>query len=287
MLKPAAYESAYVYYGSISLFTTILHNLFILYHIDMFVSVYKIDKTSFWIGEMVFLLWNSINDPLFGWLGDKQQLMLSGDQVTSSDKESLNISESTGDTTNGRQGASHRLIVSRIKVIKWAGPLMAVSFFNLWINWHSPLLQFILCLCAYDAFLTLIDLQHSALLAELSTSPTDRAAMNGYQSLFSAVGSVSVFISYAVWDKSDMARFRIYSTVLAVVSSVGVYAVTRHLQKTFTTGITAKPQHTPATSDGQQSRKSFLNFLKRAMKQRNFVIFIMINLIQVSSMLCV
>nr|KAG5687659.1 hypothetical protein BaRGS_027551 [Batillaria attramentaria] len=47
-------------YGSIAFFTSILHNVFLLYHVDMFVSVYKIDKMSFWIGEAVFLVWNSV-----------------------------------------------------------------------------------------------------------------------------------------------------------------------------------------------------------------------------------
>ena len=39
-------------YGSIALFWSILHNVFLLYYVEMFVSVYKIDKTSFWIGEV-------------------------------------------------------------------------------------------------------------------------------------------------------------------------------------------------------------------------------------------
>ncbi|XP_072477266.1 transmembrane protein 180 isoform X2 [Notamacropus eugenii] len=60
-----------VVYGSLSLFVTILHNVFLLYYVDTFVSVYKIDKLAFWVGETVFLLWNSLNDPLFGWLSDR------------------------------------------------------------------------------------------------------------------------------------------------------------------------------------------------------------------------
>nr|XP_044997907.1 transmembrane protein 180 isoform X2 [Jaculus jaculus] len=61
-------------YGSLALFTTILHNVFLLYYVDTFVSVYKINKISFWVGETVFLLWNSFNDPLFGWLSDRHFL---------------------------------------------------------------------------------------------------------------------------------------------------------------------------------------------------------------------
>lgn len=63
-----------VIYGSLALFTSSLHNVFLLYYVDTFVSVYKINRTAFWVGETVFLLWNSLNDPLFGWLSDRQFL---------------------------------------------------------------------------------------------------------------------------------------------------------------------------------------------------------------------
>lgn len=39
-------------YGSLALFTSILHNVFLLYYVETFVSIYKIDKISFWVGEV-------------------------------------------------------------------------------------------------------------------------------------------------------------------------------------------------------------------------------------------
>lgn len=44
--------STAVLYGSLALFVSILHNVFLLYYVDTFVSVYKIDKLSFWVGEV-------------------------------------------------------------------------------------------------------------------------------------------------------------------------------------------------------------------------------------------
>lgn len=35
-----------------SLFIALLNNVFLLYYVDLFVSVYRIDKMSFWIGEV-------------------------------------------------------------------------------------------------------------------------------------------------------------------------------------------------------------------------------------------
>lgn len=39
-------------YGSLALFISILHNVFLLYYVDTFVSVYKINKVAFWVGEV-------------------------------------------------------------------------------------------------------------------------------------------------------------------------------------------------------------------------------------------
>lgn len=41
-----------VVYGSLALFISVLHNVFLLYYVDTFVSVYKINKTAFWVGEV-------------------------------------------------------------------------------------------------------------------------------------------------------------------------------------------------------------------------------------------
>lgn len=41
-----------VVYGSLALFISILHNVFLLYYVDTFVSVYKISKAAFWVGEV-------------------------------------------------------------------------------------------------------------------------------------------------------------------------------------------------------------------------------------------
>eukprot|EP00794_Sanderia_malayensis_P005141 gene5141-5789_t len=73
-------------YGGIALFISLLNNIFLLYYVNTFVNIYKIDSKSFWIGEAIFLLWNSLNDPLFGWLSDRKSLSISnGDKSLSYD----------------------------------------------------------------------------------------------------------------------------------------------------------------------------------------------------------
>ena len=99
-------------YGSVSLFSAVLHNVFLLYHVEMFVSVYKIDKFSFWICEAIFLLWNSCNDPIFGWLSDRSYLVKNVGRIS--------------------------VVLKRLQALRWSGPLFAVSFLAFWVSWTYP-----------------------------------------------------------------------------------------------------------------------------------------------------
>jgi Na+/melibiose symporter-like transporter len=201
-----------IWYGSLTLFTSILHNVFLLYHVEVFVSIYKIDKTSFWIGETVFLIWNSVNDPLFGWLSDRKLL-------------------------NSRSG-DPGIIFRRMTALSWNGPMFCISFLAFWISWTYPSIQFVICLCLYDGFLTMIDLHHSALLADLAVSAKARTNLNSYCSVFGAIGSLSVFLSYVAWDRGGtLVTFKLFCVVLTFISLIGFSIGTRMLKKYCNTRI--------------------------------------------------
>ena len=182
-------------YGVMALFNAMLHNVFLLYHVETFVSVYKIDKLAFWVGEAVFLVWNSCNDPLFGWISDKKHL--------------------TVKTTN------LQIVRKRLRAICWNGPFFALSFFSFWVSWTYPSLQFVICLCLYDGFLTVIDLHHNSLLADLAVSADTRTRLNSYCSVFNALGSLTVFLSYYVWNREQLYAFRMLCMVLTGLSFCG------------------------------------------------------------------
>ena len=42
-----------VAYGASTLFMSLLHNVFLLYHIKAYIHVFKISESAFWIGELV------------------------------------------------------------------------------------------------------------------------------------------------------------------------------------------------------------------------------------------
>ena len=110
---------------------------------------------------------------------------------------------------------------SNCRALMKYGPLFTLSFLCIWFRWCHPSIQFVICLCLYDGFLTMIDLNHLALLADLALSSDDRATLNWYCSVFSGCGSLSVFLSYRFWNRDNMNSFHIFCTILAVFSLVG------------------------------------------------------------------
>ncbi|XP_033119412.1 transmembrane protein 180-like [Anneissia japonica] len=251
-------------YGSMALFLSILHNVFLLYYVDIFVSVYKIDKQSFWIGETIFLLWNSFNDPLFGWMSDKKFLS----------------PNSCKDIT------TTEVIKQRLRALSVHGPLFTLSFMSFWFLWTYPGLQFTVCLCVYDGLLTMVDLHHSALLADLALSAKDRTKLNFYSSVFGALGALSVFFSYAVWDKGDLDNFRMFCVMLTVFSFCGFFFSSRFLLKIFSE-IHKKDDHFQSSSSDMsgyadnQPEVSLKVYVKQLRKHSNFQWFAAMNLVQV------
>ncbi|KAJ7987526.1 hypothetical protein DPEC_G00327410 [Dallia pectoralis] len=260
--------STAVLYGSLALFVSVLHNVFLLYYVETFVSVYKIDKLSFWVGETVFLVWNSLNDPLFGWLSDRS--FLSSSQ-------------------SGPQISGPEVVLKRLSALSRSGPLFALSFLAFWVSWAPPGLQFLLCLCLYDGFLTVVDLNHNALLADLAVSAEERTRLNFHCSLFSALGSLSVFLSYAVWDKGDFYSFRLFCVALSAGSALGFAVVSRLLKSRFQKearlrqeeALRLKELSIGPSSLTQEKQLTVGQYLKQLSKHRNFMWFASMNLVQV------
>ena len=57
-------------YAATSFGASLMGSIFNLYRVDLFTSVYKLDASYFYVCQVVYALWNAINDPLFGWIID-------------------------------------------------------------------------------------------------------------------------------------------------------------------------------------------------------------------------
>ncbi len=168
-----------VLYGLINFCTSLIHNIFLVYHVQAFVSGFGLSKFSFWAAEIVFLVWNAINDPLFGWLLDKQLLQ----------------EGSTGATTANR----------RARVISFTGPFFSLAFLSTWFpDWLPgfPGIRFVIVLCSYDTCTTLLDLMKGALLADLAVSQADRSRLGSAASIGQAL-SASGLVAITWWVGSS------------------------------------------------------------------------------------
>ncbi len=125
------------------------------------------------------------------------------------------------------------LSISVFRALIKFSPVFVFGFLSFWFSWLQPSLQFVTCLCIYDGFLTLIDLNHSALLADLALSEEERTRLNGYSSFFSAIGSTSVFMSYYFWDKEFILTFQMFCVCLAGFSFIGFVISTSTMRYYF------------------------------------------------------
>ncbi|MEE6485980.1 hypothetical protein FKM82_014472 [Ascaphus truei] len=166
----------------------------------------------------------------------------------------------------------------------------------------------------------MVDLNHNALLADLAVSANERTSLNFHCSLFSAIGSLSVFASYAVWNKDDFFSFRIFCVLLAACSAFGFTVSTWLLRQRFETKArvgydqdsilkesdsSGFPQHlypmqnpiikcsvgrnttgkeglyVNQPSVPPEKRITLTEYLKQLSRHRNFLWFVSMNLVQV------
>jgi Na+/melibiose symporter-like transporter len=184
-------------FGMIMFASAALNNIFVSYYIELFCFVLDMDSAWFFISQFVFMIWNASNDPLFGYLSDVILM-------------------------NGADEARRR-----IDSIRWGGLLWCVAFVTVWFppsrestGGESILgIYFMFCLCFYDGLLTFVEVNHSALLAEIGTNIKDRARCNLASAGFATIGSITSYFGYFFWNREDLTSFRRLCLVVAVMSA--------------------------------------------------------------------
>ena len=177
-------------------------------------QVVGISNWAFFVVQVLFMLWNAVNDPLFGWIGDR---MVRGSRA-----------------------------LDRARIVRYGGLVWCVAFSLVWwapsggsdsgsggggddssgsatdggIPWSGTALglYFLAVLCFYDSALTMVEVNHTALLGELTTDVATRARYNACAACMAAFGSLSSLWSHMVWDRSAMFNFRVYSLFVAAIA---------------------------------------------------------------------
>jgi GPH family glycoside/pentoside/hexuronide:cation symporter len=176
---------------------TILSGIFLLVYINFFWNYLKLQQTYFVIGQIIYMILNASNDFFLGRLSDK---------------------------TNVEKWGSRRLIY-----IKWGGPLWAIIFFIMWFPWSYTnqiiiFLHFLITICAFDMFLTLVVITRMALLPELTESLNERNKIQFFNQIITAVGAIPVIIALTLFE-SNIQLFQIFAGIMAVISAILYYIV--------------------------------------------------------------
>ncbi len=182
---------------------TILSGIFILIYVNFFWDNLKLQQTYFVIGQMIYMILNASNDFFLGRMSDK---------------------------TNVKRWGSRRLIY-----IKWGGPLWAVVFALMWFPWSYTnqiiiFLHFLIVICAFDMFLTLVIITRMALLPELTESINERNKIQFYNQLVATLGALPVIFALYLFENS-LQLFQAFAGIMAVISAIMYFIVGSKLRE--------------------------------------------------------
>jgi len=160
-----------VAYAATSLGSSLINPVFTFYYVKVYLNRFHVSEPWFQLAQVIFMIWNAVNDPLFGCLQDNARSCV--------------------------------MLRSRRYSILYGAPLFVAAFILPWFPWadygsSAPSwlagIQLTVALCFYDAMFTFVLLAQCALLAELSTTQSDRVRMVQYSQAASLIGSVSVLV---------------------------------------------------------------------------------------------
>jgi len=166
-----------VAYASTTLGATLLSAVFGALYVTVFAKHWGITEGWFQTSQAVYLVWNAINDPLFGWLQDRP-----------------------GSAQNNKRAYSSAIL--------WGGPLFGLSFLLPWMpigDWIGPLvggrdagvgIHCCISLALFDGMFTYCVLAQCGLFAELESSQEARSMVLAASQVATALGGTGMFLAY-------------------------------------------------------------------------------------------
>jgi len=262
-------------YASTTFAAVLIDSIFKFYYVKVFLIKYQVSDHWFHIAQVVFMIWNAVNDPLFGYIQDNS---------TSS------------------------IFRIRRKSILYGAPLFVLSFLTFWFPWSDygdpalPVvgLHLVFSLCFYDALFTFVLLAQCALFAEMSTEHEDRLRLVLYSQVASLLGSWSVGVcEFSSSSLTDFPSFQLCTVLFAVLSWIG-FSVTGKFAKTEIAQMKSKEKKSPEIKEGgnkildavcpssssssSSSSSPLLAFLRQTLeilRQSNFLAFVFANFLQI------
>lgn len=243
-------------YSATTLAATMMNSVFQFYYVKIFLNVYRISNYWFNVAQIVFLIWNAINDPLFGYFQDSSTWMV---------------------------------LRKRRLAILYGAPLFALSFLSPWFPWTwlgftgdwVVGLHLTTSLCFYDGLFTFVLLAQCSLFAEISTQQEERQTTLKYAQVASIIGSTALFVSTTVY-KSEQSNFHLFQAVCIVIALLS-WLLMRYTGMNVNVAVEACTTSSTSNQDGKTSKDGvpLFTLMKQILTQRSFVCFVTMNFFQV------
>ena len=203
---------------------------------------------------MIFLVWNTFNDPLFGWLSARYL----------------------------------HSVEQRLRSLSICLPFFSLSSLLFWFPWSTNIsfaFQLTLSLCLYDTFLTMFELNFNALLTDVPlderrgfiAASTFGHALGKRKDLVRTdatlveKGSSSLFVCHYFWSEANLRAFRLFVTALTLTL---IFVSMRILRSV--------PSNRPIVPS-RRSTFRLSRFVVEIFRRENCFIFTVVNLLQVGS----
>lgn len=224
---------------------SILSKIFGFYYVMVFLDFYHIDNSWFQFAQVLFMIWNTLNDPLFAYIQDNARLPF---------------------------------VKTRRHAILYSGPLFGLVFLVPWFPWEAmgtgswvTGIHLIAALCLYDTMYTFVGLAQSCLFAEISKNHEDRVQLLRWSKLGAFSASLALYLcEFSSASLKHFGYFQLSCVCLAVLSSILYKYAGTHAKTQYDTGAERE-------RDTARSTESIWLLTWQILRSRNFLCFVTVN----------
>ncbi|XP_065921921.1 transmembrane protein 180 [Magallana gigas] len=168
----------------------LLNSAYEFYYVKVFLNFYHIEESWFQFSQILFLLWNAINDPLFAYCSDNKNF---------------------------------KILRTRRAMILYSAPFFCLSFLVPWFQWSTnPVIvgiHLIFALCLWDTLYTFVGLAGCCLFTEISKDPNIRITITRAAQVAALFGSISVMLlEHASNGLQNFQAFQVTTVFIALLS---------------------------------------------------------------------
>ncbi|XP_022319095.2 transmembrane protein 180-like [Crassostrea virginica] len=178
----------------------LLSSAYNFYYVKVFLNRYHIEESWFQLSQILFMVWNAVNDPLFAYCSDNKNFAM---------------------------------LKTRRSMILYAAPFFSLSFLIPWFQWSTnPVIvgiHLIIALCLWDTLFTFVGLAACCLFTEISKDTHIRITITRSAQMAALCGSFSVMIlEHTSSGLQNFHAFQITTVLIALVSWYLMYYCGKH-----------------------------------------------------------